>query len=534
MVRIFTYAIVACMFITPLWGLRGRDLRAIQAHSLRGDANQHLCVGCPSSSVQLIQRHATSQPSDVTVSTTHENFFQRMGSALMGFVVGILLIVFSIPVLWLNEKRNAKQEALITQGESDCRSISADDYDSKNTHWLVHVNGNTVSTKPVEDPQFNVVFESGVVRLSSSVQIFQYKEEERTETKEKETLGGGKTTETRKWKEYTREWLPTFDSGENFAKAEYRNSKPAGIEPGSHSQTCERVEFGKGFLLGEAELSQLSGDSRASVGKLLCTTNTTLKFLPGCEHDGWYYCCKNNERAPHMEKGNMCSPHIGDVRVRFTSLKDGPATVVGLQTSSTEHSRGGFLPYRVIRRPPCPCWGLSEDQQKQRLFEEASRNKQKINEEDMWQGIMWCCCCACNLIQSLFGGVMMPEILDVFGEPLSKATAFKLIREKAAATKWTCRTVGWLLMFSGLYLTFLPFTTFLKILPFGLGSFLSSVGSGIVFIFSFITTLLVSSLIIALAYSAYHPTLGIMAVLAIAAVAGATLALSSVTHTKSA
>lgn len=512
MVVIFTLAVVAFGFVTPLSALQPPSFRQPTADKTDASFIQ---------SEAFRSAHADSQPGDVTVSTVHENFFERMGNAFKGFAAGLILMFFSIPVLWQNEKRNAKYEALISKGQSECRSIDADNCDEANKHWLVHVKGNTTSTKPVDNPQFNVRYESGAIRLSSSVEIYQYQEEEKSETKEKETIGGGKTTETRKWKEYTARWLASYDSGEKFEKDQYKNSKPDGIQPGSNSKTCERVEYGQGFLLADAELSQLSGDSEAKVDKLVCTKNTGMVW----KHDaGWY----------HSGKGDMSAPQIGDVRVHFTVLKDGPVTVVGLQTSTKEKGRGGFLPYRVIRRPACPCMSLSEEEEKERLFEQATRDKQEIVAEDMWQGIMSCCCCACNLVQCCMGGLMRDELQHAVLGAFSKAEAFTQIRSEASVKKWIWRLVGWLMMFLGLYMTFAPFTTSLKILPFGVGSFLSSVGSGIAFVFSFMVTLLVSSLIIALAYTIYHPMYGMMILGAIGAITGGILALINMIDAKSA
>jgi len=265
----FAAAIAACLFIVPTLGLK---LELSNGNVELNHRGSFLTSDAKLSHRQEVSQHVReiSQPPDVTVTTTHQNFFQRMGNAFMGMVVGLIMMCFSIPVLWINEQRNAKYEALIATGEAECRSISADDFDQKNTHWLVHVTGNTVSTQPVTLPNFNVRFESGVIKLVNDVEIYQYKEEEKSQSKEKETFGGGKTTETRKWKEYSAMWLGTYNSGQNFEKQEYQNSKPAGITAGSQSETCKRVEFGKGFLLSAAELDQFAGVSGVKFDKLVC------------------------------------------------------------------------------------------------------------------------------------------------------------------------------------------------------------------------------------------------------------------------
>jgi hypothetical protein len=179
------------------------------------------------------------------------------------------------------------------------------------------------------------------------------------------------------------------------------------------------------------------------------------------------------------------------------------------EVQQKEGRRGEFLPYRLISRPLC-CFGLTEEQEKERLYDEATKDLSDINDADMWHGFMALCCCGCNLIQMCCGQVMRTELLDVFSPSLTKSQAFSQIRTKASMMKWGCRLVGWLLMFFGLYATFSPFTTLLEVIPLGIGQFLSTLGSAIAWVFSFMVTLIISSVIIACAYTMYHPVWGLM------------------------
>lgn len=452
---------------------------------------------------QLVQRQeALHRQSPGTTTVTNENIFQRMGNAFGGVIVGIVMIIFSVPALWLNEKRNAKYETLISRGAEECREIDADNFDQENTNWIVHVTGKTSSVRPVADEQFNVRYESGVIKLSSRVEIYQYTEVEKSETTERDTLGGGKEKTTRTWQEYPVGWHAHYDSGASFKDANYRrlNSRPQGIEAGTFSDTCERVEFGRGFLLGAAELNQLPSGSTAKLNsKPVCKGNASLNFAPS--GDDYYYC----------GKGSSNQPEVGDVRIMFTTLEDGPTTIVGLQAEGKEPGRAGFLPYRVIRRNICPCCPISEDREKELLLAEAKKGKSDLISEEMWGGIMWCCCCPCNIIQMCCAGAMLPELHHVWFGTLDKAACFSNIQTRAAVLKWVMRLVGWVVMFAGLCLLFGPFTTILEVIPFGIGSWLSSIGNAIVTAWSFMVTLVVATLIIAMAYSMYHPMVGIMA-----------------------
>jgi len=131
-------------------------------------ADQGVEEAPPGSPATLIEAQGALKPSGSTTETSHED------KPIRDFIVGIIMVVFSFPLLWLNEKRSAQYEALVTVGEQKCREVSADSFDANNTNWLVHVTGDTVSTKPVQDEEFNVRYESGVIRLSSVVEIWQW------------------------------------------------------------------------------------------------------------------------------------------------------------------------------------------------------------------------------------------------------------------------------------------------------------------------------------------------------------------------
>merc|ERR1712232_1075611 len=52
------------------------------------------------------------------VETTYKTWFSKMGDAFMIAVFGCLLIIFSIPVMWVNERQNARHESIIKLGKA--------------------------------------------------------------------------------------------------------------------------------------------------------------------------------------------------------------------------------------------------------------------------------------------------------------------------------------------------------------------------------------------------------------------------------
>merc|ERR1719277_2054234 len=120
-----------------------------------------------------------------------------MGEAITSVFIGIfVLIPFSIALLWVNERRNAQLESLISLAKTEAETIEttqADlaDYDGV----LVHLNSDSArGLDLVQDARFpDVKMESGCLRLSSEVEVYQWEEEVHEKT-EKDSVGGGETT----------------------------------------------------------------------------------------------------------------------------------------------------------------------------------------------------------------------------------------------------------------------------------------------------------------------------------------------------
>merc|ERR1719199_1002946 len=105
--------------------------------------------------------------------------------------------------------------------------------------------------------------------------------------------------------------------------------------------------------------------------------------------------------------------------------------------------------------------------------------------------------------------VLAPELFEALPGDVATDKMFEGPKNADTIMRWGFRLVGWLLMFLGLGWLFGPITTFITVIPF-LGPLLAGLGSFIVWVFSFIVTLLVAILIIAMAYSVYHPLMSMI------------------------
>ena len=154
--------------------------------------------------------------------TSSTGWFGRIGGAIKGLFVGLILIVVSFPVLFLNEGRSVDTQKKLEEGERNVVSVAANEVDAKNDGKLVYLSGSATSEGALSDDQFKVTSEA--LKLRRKVEFYQWKEEKRTETKKK--LGGGEETVTTY--DYVKQWSERPIDSSNFHKSkEYKNPEPA-------------------------------------------------------------------------------------------------------------------------------------------------------------------------------------------------------------------------------------------------------------------------------------------------------------------
>jgi len=444
-------------------------------------------------------------PSTVRTSTS-TSWFQRLQDSLTTFVIGIVLIVFSIPVLWFNESRVAQMESLISIGKSQARSVGGKAAVTENRNWLVHVDGETAkSAATVSDRQFDVSFDRNCIRLSSTVEVYQVIEHSKSEEREK--LGGGKETITTYT--YVEEWSSSHhDSGSYQDITKRINRKPQGLDVGDHYQDCSRVELGEGFLLSEELVGQCSNWRSAGerLPEAVKTKGSKLEFKKA-DHQ-YFYCRSSHHDSPSQ---------IGDARVSFRYVPDHEATVLALQVDGSDELRDTFMAYRLIKRG---WFGLSEDVEKKALLKQAKKSLSDLASEASCTGCLACLCCACNLVVRCCQSLLMPELYHLFDGSLDLDECFAIITSRLTMTKWCFRIGGWMMMFIGLYSLFSPFLNLIKVIPF-LGPLAASLGGWLIYFLCFLFTAIIASAIVIVAYLFYHPLMALVyGVLSAAAVTG--------------
>lgn len=337
---------------------------------------------------------------------TSQNWFQRIGNAIGGVVVGLILVLVAVVALWWNEGNSVHTAQSLKEGKSAVVSVPATEVSSENNGKLIHITGEATTDETLLDSDFDVKAQ-GDLRLRRDVQMYQWKQQKKSKTRKK--IGGGEETVTSY--EYVQEWSSEPYNSSQFEDPKGHENPPMPFQ--SQTFTAQNAHVGA-FQLGDL-------------------TEDIDNFSP-LEVD--------NQDYDNIHFGAVQSPKIGDVKVRFEVARPTTVSVVAQQSNDS------LVPYQA-----------------------RSGGKQIYRLE--------------------------------IGQKSADEMFTQMVAENNMLT-WVFRFVGWLFMFIGMALVLRPLSVVADIIPF-VGD-LVGMGTGLV---AFATSVSVSLTVIAVAWIAYRPLLGI-------------------------
>lgn len=142
-----------------------------------------------------------AQANNTYRETTSTSWFGRLRQALTGILVGLILVAASLVLLFWNEGRAIKTYRALTEGAGSIISLDAAKVEPANEGKLIHIAGAFAPKGTPADADLGISA-PGAVRLLRKVEMYQWKEQSRSETKTK--LGGGEETVTTY--EYSKDW----------------------------------------------------------------------------------------------------------------------------------------------------------------------------------------------------------------------------------------------------------------------------------------------------------------------------------------
>jgi hypothetical protein len=264
---------------------------------------------------------ATEGGPDSVTEITERSWLQRVGQSFAGVLFGFALIAVACVLLFWNEGRAVTTARSLAEGAGLVHTVAADRIDPANEGRLIHVSGMLTAAGPALDTEFGM--KSNGVRLMRRVEMFQWTEEQDSETQKK--LGGGETTKTTY--RYAKNWADhPIDStkfkersGHTNPQMTYRDRFVVAPQPrlGAFAVPSDLLRN-----FGAEEPLAVADEQLQAIGKRL---NKPVQAV-----DGVLYVSQD-----------PAQPAVGDLRIAFADVRLQPASIVAAQAGS------GLGPYRT-------------------------------------------------------------------------------------------------------------------------------------------------------------------------------------------
>lgn len=257
---------------------------------------------------------------DRFTETTSTSWLQRIINSFVGVVIGLVLIIAAIVAIFWNEGRAIDTARALAEGAGAVVSVDAGKVDPANEGKLVHVMGAASAAAPLADPQFPV--KASGLKLVRAVEMYQWRQEERSETRNK--LGGGSETVTTY--SYSREWSASRNDSEAFRHPE-GHANPA-MAFTRREFVAADAKLGA-FALPPDLLGKLGDGARTDVDPAVLA-GRPAQSPPQQVVDGALYI-----------GANPGAPQVGDLKLSYWLNPNGPVSAIGRQTGA------GLSPYQT-------------------------------------------------------------------------------------------------------------------------------------------------------------------------------------------
>jgi hypothetical protein len=251
-----------------------------------------------------------------------QSWFGRLFESIKSVLFGGILFLVSFPLLFWNEGRAVRTARSLTEGLGAVVPVASDTVNPANEGKLVHISGAVKTETPVVDDQLAI--ESDAVKLIRNVDMFQWVEHKKSESRSK--IGGGSETVTTY--SYAKEWAKgRVDSSAFKHPEDHENPQAASFE--SKTFVADPVKAGA-FTMSAEQIGKLNNATDLAVeasalGKLPDDWKDKLQVKDGKFYTG----------------ADPATPALGDARVSFQTVKPAAVSLVGVQTKES------FAPFQA-------------------------------------------------------------------------------------------------------------------------------------------------------------------------------------------
>ena len=264
--------------------------------------------------------------------TQHTSYGGRLKNSLGGIGTGFLLFIGATVLLWWNEGRAVKTAKAINETEDVCVEMdNINKQDAQFNGQVVHATGSATTNDSLVDAEF----ETGAVavRLTRSVEYYQYVEEKHEETHD--NVGGSqdkKITYT-----YKETWTDSPVNSGEFKDPSYQNKNFVYSNVETKESFAENVAFGA-YKLNEKQIKSISGDVAQD---LKVSSSKIAAWNKACVAVAKSRGIEASDSMVHVN-GNVVyygvnpnSPQIGDVKVTFTKVLPGAISIIAKVSGNT-------------------------------------------------------------------------------------------------------------------------------------------------------------------------------------------------------
>lgn len=259
--------------------------------------------------------------SDSYTEVTTKSWTTRIGESIKGVLVGLVLVAGSSVFLFWNEGRAVQTQRSLTEGASLVVPVEAVRVDPANDGKLIHLSGDLKPGAPLTDPDFTV--SATALRLVRTVEMYQWKEESKTETRR--NAGGSEETITRY--EYVRTWSETRNDSSRFKQPEGHANPQMRYRGTSYSSRDATLGA---FRPGTNVIDRLPASETVALDPSLASRLAGRVQGPVQVADGRIYLGEDPSQ-----------PRIGDLRISYQQAPAGPASIIGRQAGN------GFAEYQT-------------------------------------------------------------------------------------------------------------------------------------------------------------------------------------------
>lgn len=252
---------------------------------------------------------------DKISKVTDKGFFGTLMESVKKVVTGFALFFLAFPLLLWNECRSVQTAKSLDEGAGLVVEVDSATVDPANQGKLVHTSGEAKTTETLADPILAV--SSPGLRLQREVEMYQWLERE-------EKSKNSKDEEVTTWY-YEKGWSRSLQNSSNFEEP-YGHTNPSSMPYESESWQVTQASVG-GWVMSADQIQKLTNWADVTVNDDMA---------------------KKAGGAAKASGGNLyigpdpSNPTVGDVKISYQSVPEGPVSLIGKQVSST------MEPYQTV------------------------------------------------------------------------------------------------------------------------------------------------------------------------------------------